>query len=436
MLKLSKKAKIWIGIAGAAVVVAILAIILVPRMTRRPSRNGMEMMFQNNNSTISLTKRDLLTSISATGSIASAKTKTVSANVNGAEVSAVHVSVGNTVKKGAKLVTFDTTSAKENLADAKENLSDVTSDANDNISKAQDSVEAAKKAYEEAKKSADEKQISEKKSAYDNAKDQLSSAKKNKTRNVKEAQKKVDDAQETLDHCVITAPMAGMVTSVSVEAGDAYTGGTLVQIDDVSGYMVTTSVDEYDISDVKEGQRVVILTDATGDDELEGEITFVSPIQASSSNAMMGASSGGYEVKIALAETDERLRIGMTARCSIILEEATDVFAVPYDAIHDTKDGGKVIYVGTAEEYTEMAVTVGMESDYYVEISGEGLEEGLRVVLPTDEISTGSSDDEAGDMDFFGGMGGGMPGAIGGDMPSGMNGGDRGGSGMPTPPGQ
>ncbi len=86
--------------------------------------------------------------------------------------------------------------------------------------------------------------------------------------------------------------------------------------------------------------------------------------------------------------------MGMTARCSIILEEAKDVFAVPYDAIHENQDGTNVIYVeempdqdvqereiteesGNTQDsngYKEIEVTKGMESDYYVEISGDGFQ--------------------------------------------------------------
>lgn len=46
-----------------------------------------------------------------------------------------------------------------------------------------------------------------------------------------------------------------------------------MQIEDVHSFVVTSSVDEYDINNVETGQKVVILTEATGEEELEGEIT-------------------------------------------------------------------------------------------------------------------------------------------------------------------
>lgn len=210
-------------------------------------------------------------------------------------------------------------------------------------------------------------------------------------------------------------------------------------------YTVSTSVDEYDISDVSVGQRVVILTEATGEDEIEGEITFVAPTTGSSSlssGTQSGDSGGagssstsgtstsgsGYEVKIAVKTNDERLKMGLTAKCSIILEEADNVYAVPYDAVHENSDGTTVVYVsegnGESVSSREVLVTKGMESDYYVEITGEELADGMQIIIPTD--ATSSSSEGSSTENSFGMFGGSMTGGNGGQMrgnkPSGMGG--------------
>ena len=81
----------------------------------------------------------------------------------------------------------------------------------------------------------------------------------------------------------------------------------------------------------------------------------------------------------------------------------------------------------------QIPVTVGLESDYYVEITGDGLEEGLRVVMP--QTVGGSSDSDAKDsampgISFPGG--GSMPGGGSGNMPGGGN---RGSGGRGAAPG-
>ncbi len=192
--------------------------------------------------------------------------------------------------------------------------------------------------------------------------------------------------------------------------------------------MISTSVDEYDISKVEEGQRVAVLTEATGEDEIEGEISFVAPTTGSSSfsgttsqsaggtgmSSTASSSNSGYEVNIDIKTEDERLRMGLTAKCSIVLEEVRDVYAVPYDAIHENAEGSSVVYVSgnTAEgkSFTEISVEKGMESDYYVEISGDQLKEGMEILISTDMVSDNGDDKpEENGFDMFGGGAPGTP---------------------------
>lgn len=469
--KSKKKTILWISILAAVAVLALIVVfVIVPAVGKNKKMSIKDGMMQNRQSTIALEKQDLISSISATGTIEAAKSRSVSASSNGMEVVKVCVSVGDTVKKGDRLVEFDASDLEDNLKEAKEDLSDVTSEADDSIDEAKEklaksksdvtdaknAVSVAKKEYQQAKKAGrgEETQkkeaysqavsaLEQKQEACEQAETQVKTAKKNKEKTVKEAEKKVTQAKKALEQCAVTAPIAGMVTQLNVEKGDQYAGGSIAQIQDVSSYMITTSVDEYDISSVKAGQRVVILTEATGDDELEGVITFVSPTKGSANMNGMNSGSDGYTVEISLKEADERLKLDMTAKCSIVLEEANDVFAVPYDAVYEKEDGSRVIRVAdstardtkkTGENYTEVTVTVGMETDYYVEISGDGLAEGMQVLMETE---TPDATDEKDETEFgFPGMQG-----AGGDMPGGQGmpggGGDRGnGGGAPSMPGQ
>lgn len=435
------------------IVMAAAGIFLLFRMNK-PEEKVFASGQQN---TVELKKMDLTNSVSATGTIESVKTKLVSAQVSDTEVRTVKVSEGDKVKKGQTLVTFDKTDLQSALSEAKENLSDVTEQAERELSSAKrklseaestyqsqksqlaKSVAAAKKNYQSAKKSVKavstasqaEKEkaqsaLSQSKSAYEqavaeqekmnkqnkseiqSAKDSVTIAESNNRKSIREAKKKVEDASQALEECSVTAPMSGTVTAVGVEPGDIYSGGDLFEISSCTDLQVSTTVGEYDISNVKKGQKVVILTDATGEKELEGKITYVavsagsSSLSTGSSNNSAGGSSmssggvtsatsssdSGYIVKIKINGTDEKLRIGMTAKCSILLKEAEDVYAVPYDAVHSNVEGKQVIYVADGEGKREVEVEKGMESDYYVEISGENLKEGMKVILPSDSVET------------------------------------------------
>ena len=303
--------------------------------------------------------------------------------------------------------------------------------------KANQTLQQAKSAYEQAvsQQTSSNKQNKE---SIENAKESVTTTENSNKKSLKEAQKSVDDATEALGNCVVTAPISGTITAVGVEAGDTYSGGDMFEISDCSKFQVSTTVSEYDIANVKKGQKVVILTDATDDTEIQGEITYValttgSSLSSSSSSSGNGAtaqssagggssssssSSSGYEVTIKVKDSNDKLRVGMSAKCSIILKEAKDVYAVPYDAIHTNNSGDSVIYVQDGTSKKEVTVTKGMESDYYVAVSGDGLSEGLKVIIPSDSTSSSSSKDSS-DSSGLSGMLGGGGGNMGGGAPSG-----------------
>lgn len=493
MINSIKTHKLRYGILLGIILLVIGGIIFF--VTRKNgSDNASKKNVQN---TLVLSRQTLSESISATGTVESAKSKTISANVNGLEIQSVKVKAGDKVTKGQTILTFDQSDLKENLTDAEENLSEVKSQNAQNISSAQTALSDARSnyAYEKAKADKNVKQtkaavsdskkmiaslkkqiekagtqekvalqesltkaqesLKQAQESYENAKasressnrqnqsqitqakSSLENTKSTAEKNLKEAKKQKEQAKEALSDAKVTAPMDGVVTVLNVEEGDTYTGGALMQIDDISSFTVTTTVDEYDISNVEVGQKVVILTEATDEQEINGEITFVAP--STSSSNMENASSGmensssteGYEVKINITDVVDNLRMGLTAKCSIILKQAENVFAVPYDAIHKNENREDVIYVAKEEsnpsDYSEILVTKGMESDYYVEISGDDLEEGMSVLIPTDETeaSTESSQESMSPFNMGGGNMGGVP---GGNMgaPNGNAGGGRG----------
>lgn len=374
--------------------------------------------------------------------------------------------------------------AREGLASLKETLSQIQeaeekAKVQADIEEKSKEVESLKTEYEEAKKSYEDagKDTEEKLAAYESAKKEADNAKssykkavweqedteRNSAENISSKEDNLENSQlntinsssneenqvkelkEQIEGCTIKAPVDGIVTSLSVEEGKAFSGGEVATVQDNESFIVSADVDEYDIADVEKGMRVVVKTDATGDDELEGEVTFVSPTPESASSAQGNSSStSGYPVEIKLSTKSDRLRIGMTAKASIVLEESADVFAVPYDAIHTNNTGESVIFIkeqgGKGEtENKEITVTLGLESDYYTEIASDQLTEGMEVILSEQDASTEANTEEKGNegSGLFGGFGdsqggrgnrsggsggspGGNPGGGSGGMPGGF----------------
>lgn len=241
----------------------------------------------------------------------------------------------------------------------------------------------------------------------------------------------IQEVEEKLGKTVVTSPISGVITAVNVEAGDTYSGGTLFVVQDMEHFIVEGTVDEYDISNISKDLKAVIKTDATDDDELGGIVTFVAPTPDSSASAdgtqnVSTTTSASYSIEITLDDYDERLRIGMTAKTSIILESKENVFAVAYDCVETDEEGNSYITVvddgdndSQAQNTKKVQVELGMESDYYVEIISDELYEGMKI------LATASSGDHSSNQ--FGEMnisldGGGMPGGGapgGGGMPGG-----------------
>ncbi len=199
--------------------------------------------------------------------------------------------------------------------------------------------------------------------------------------------------QDQVNDGILKSTVNGTVTSVNAKPGELYTGSTIAVIDGVEVFVIEAEIDEYDIADVEVGMKVLIKTDATRDEELEGRIIYTAPSATTSVASMMGTAtttpvstgSATYKVKIALDEQNERLRLGMNARLSIITDSKEDVWSVPSDAIHEKEDGTKYIEIlknEETEEKEELPVTTGIEGSYYIQIMSDKLKDGMKVVLP------------------------------------------------------
>ncbi len=235
----------------------------------------------------------------------------------------------------------------------------------------------------------------------------------------------------------VVAPFSGYITAINVSEGNNYTqGNTVFTISNTESFVVKATVDEYDIASIQEGQSAVVKFDATDDDEFTGTVTYVavtsdSTTSSSSSNSntttsSSSSSSASYEVKITLDDTDDRLRVGMTAKASVILESVDDAFAVAYDCVETDNDGNS--YVTAVDEdgnETKITVELGLESDYYVQIISSELYEGMLVKATASSATSSDSGFSGGDFPGggFGGMSGGSGVGHSGGGPSGGPGG-------------
>lgn len=223
-------------------------------------------------------------------------------------------------------------------------------------------------------------------------KDTLESAKRTAAEGSESGQT-VQDIKQQLDFCTVKAESSGVVTSINVKVGDTYTNGIMATIQDEKNYVVTAMVDQYDISDVSKGMSAIIKTETTGEEEMTGTISFVSPVPESAAGGTDGgntSATGDYEIQIPVDNPSERLRIGMNAKVELIQEQVKNVFAVPSDCIMEKEDGLNYIQVLEQEEPREITVVPGLSTDYYTQVTAEGLEEGMKVIIPDVQMEAGA----------------------------------------------
>ena len=161
-----KKHRKKIVVIAILIVIVIAAVVIIGKVRSGQTNKGKQETQQEN--TVSLEKMDLTKSISATGTIESKESREVSANVNGVTIKKVNVSVGDEVKKGKSLITFDETDLQESLSEAKDSLSDAQSEGSSSIEKAQKQVSDAKSEYADVK-SEENSKVAKAKKAYEEA---------------------------------------------------------------------------------------------------------------------------------------------------------------------------------------------------------------------------------------------------------------------------
>lgn len=328
---------------------------------------------------------------------------------DGTDEYAKAVKVESEAKEALQEAEGDASEAARKLKSQEERLSELKNSGTataEEISAAQAEYTSRHQAYtaaEEAEKKAQE--------VYEEAAENLADAQKKNDRNISSAadsleqaqmehtysndssQKTIENYQEQIESCTVTSPISGVITAVNVDVGDTYQGegNTLFSVADNEHFIVSANVDEYDIGSIQKEMTAAVIVEALGDEELPAKVSFVSPTAVTSNTG-----SSSYALEIALDDANTNLRIGMTAKASIVLDAVYDVLTVPYDCVTTDEEGNSVMTIEEDGGPREISVTVGMQGDYYVEVSGEGLDENTKVYYATPMADSAPAQDPEG----------------------------------------
>ena len=226
---------------------------------------------------------------------------------------------------------------------------------------------------------------------------------------VKSFEASLKETKTNLGRTTIKAPMSGIISSLSVEAGERVvgtiqmTGTEMMRIADLQSMEVQVEVSENDILRVEMGDSTEIEVDAYLDTKFRGIVT---EIANSASNTRSGTSLNtdqvtNFIVKVRIDPasyadlmTDGRkypFRPGMSASVDIYTEMSKDVVSVPIQAVATraknpeaekttSEDELKeVVFVVSGDTVSMVDVVTGIQDDEYIFVES-GLDTAMTIV--------------------------------------------------------
>lgn len=375
-------------IPGIIVLVILLVFFFWPR------NSGSSMVL----STSPIKKTDLTTTVTATGTVEPITLVEVGTQVSGV-ISKIYVDYNSEVKAGQVLAELDKQLLQSELETAQANLQSRQVELNQQ----QLNYNRYKELW--AKQAVSKADWETAETSYQTAKLTVTSS-----------QAAVLKARTNLGYATIYSTIDGVVISRAVEEGQtvaaSFSTPTLFTIaNDLTKMRVIANVDEADIGQVENGQRVEFTVDAYPNDKFNGKVVQVRLEATTTSNVVT------YEVVIDAPNPDLKLKPGLTANVSIYTLEEKGVLTMPSRALRFTPDqavlskveglepisteelntaGQNIVWVKSGNKLSPRSVKVGTSDIVNIQVL-DGLKEGEEVVtgvIQKTEIPAGQSSGE------------------------------------------
>lgn len=186
----------------------------------------------------------------------------------------------------------------------------------------------------------------------------------------------------------ITAPVAGVVTSVAISEQETVERNKAVMtVSASSDLQVRLAVNESQISEIKIGQRAVI-TGAGFHTVYEGTVTSISS-EAKQEYHTTGTETV-VEVLVRIQNPKSDIKPGFSAKARIITEESKNVLVAPYEAVRADDDGKEYVYLLHGRKAIKVPVTTRKEFESGFEVLS-GLQDQDTIIMNPDSITDGAA---------------------------------------------
>jgi HlyD family secretion protein len=154
------------------------------------------------------------------------------------------------------------------------------------------------------------------------------------------ARTNLDLNKQRLEDATVTAPVAGTIIDKTVSLGTVITsatgafggGTTLLKMADLGQVRIRALFNETDIGQVKPGQTATVTVDAYPDRRFTGVVEKIEPQAVVQQNVTM------FPVLVTLQNLEGLLKPGMNGETSVLVDQRTNVLAVPNDAVRNTRE--------------------------------------------------------------------------------------------------
>lgn len=179
-------------------------------------------------------------------------------------------------------------------------------------------------------------------------------------------------AQKNLAGVELKANFAGLVLSVSANVGDLATTMQITVIEP-QNYYLEASLAESDVINIKLDMPVNLEVDAFAGQDFAGKVSEITLAPVVTANI------SSYPIKINLEDTENKLRVGLSADAEIILEQKENVLTIPTAAVI-SRNGQNFVNKLNNGQLELVPVELGLIGDTQSEVtSGLQLDEEIVV---------------------------------------------------------
>jgi len=197
---------------------------------------------------------------------------------------------------------------------------------------------------------------------------------------VRQAQASYNLLADQIADSIIKSPLDGQVAKINKEIGEQATlGETIISLIPTKPFQVETDISESDIGKIKIGNDIKIVLDAFPEEEFSGKVVEIDPAETVIAGVIY------YKVNASLETEVEKIKPGMTANLTIIIDSKENVLTIPQRAVIE-KNGKKFTRILKGENvFEETEIQTGLKgSSGTIEVFS-GVKEGDKVVTSIKE---------------------------------------------------